>query len=292
MALKVPLFCQAAGGDTAVSYAALDYRSSLVGALIRTEGVIDRHLGGLRVSQRGAGANFTVDIAAGITAVQGDDVSGQGKYACESTAVENRTIAAPPGSGTRIHRVIARVNDKLHNGALPANTYTFTLEVLVDTGAGTPATPNSAISLATVSVTAGQASVLDSHITDTRPWAYGPQAENGVLPLASGWASGGAGLTPSYRLTADGWVFFSGQVLRTGANLAGTANVFYPVTTALPPQIRPITVHGGVVLARENGAAGAVYITTDQTLSIEHFTTTTIVQNSSWFYLNGMCWKL
>ncbi|MGH3659016.1 MAG: hypothetical protein ACRDUA_20375, partial [Micromonosporaceae bacterium] len=40
--------------------------------------------------------------------------------------------------------------------------------VLEDTGTGTPATPVSALSLATVSVTAGQVTVLDSHITQTQ----------------------------------------------------------------------------------------------------------------------------
>ncbi len=56
--------------------------------------------------------------------------------------------------------------DKLHDGS--ATTYEWVIECLSDTGSGTPATPASAISLATVSVTVGQASVLDTNITDTR----------------------------------------------------------------------------------------------------------------------------
>lgn len=159
MTLKRPLFMQAASGDTALEYSALDARD-VFHALVATEGV----LSGMRVSQRAAGANMSVDVASGVAFVTGDDVTDQGKYLCRSTAVENLTVPAAPGSGTRTHRVVARIKDKLHNGAW--TTYEWTLELLADTGSGTPATPASAISLATVAVSAGQANVLDSHITN------------------------------------------------------------------------------------------------------------------------------
>jgi hypothetical protein len=166
--LKRPLLMHAAGGDPAIQYSALDVRA-LLGMLLRNSGVLQAlapGTGALQVTQRAAGANFSVDVNAGAAVVSGGDVAGQGMYAIESTAVENLVIPSPPVSGTRIHRIIARVKDKLHNGTW--TTYEWVLEVLQDTGSGTPATPASAISLATVSVAAGQASVLNSHITDTR----------------------------------------------------------------------------------------------------------------------------
>lgn len=162
MTLKRPLEMQAASGDTPLSYSALDTRD-LLHALIAAEGV----LSGLRVSQRAAGANMSVDVASGVCFITGDDVSDQGKYQCRSTATENLTVPAAPGSGTRTHRVVARVKDKLHNGTY--STYEWVLELLADTGSGTPATPASAISLATVSVSAGQVSVLDANITNGAP---------------------------------------------------------------------------------------------------------------------------
>ncbi|GAA3957780.1 hypothetical protein GCM10023085_45360 [Actinomadura viridis] len=167
MTLKRPLYMQAGGGDSTFSYSALDNRDLLSG-LMHQEGIVapDVVYGALKVTQRAAGANFSVDIAPGRCAIVGDDVSNQGYYMCQSTAVENLTVPSPPGTGSRTHRVVARVKDKLHNGSW--STYEWTLEVLEDSGSGTPAVPASAISLATVSVAAGQSSVQDGNITDTR----------------------------------------------------------------------------------------------------------------------------
>lgn len=165
MALKVPLFMQKEGADPDITYTAQDTRA-LANALTRnTEGVSDS--GSYKVTQRAAGANFSVDVAAGWAAVQGDDVSNQNMYVCHNTATVNVATPGAPGSGTRVHRVILRIKDDFHSTTW--TTYEQTVELLQDTGTGTPATPVSAISLATVSIAAGQASVQNSHITDTRP---------------------------------------------------------------------------------------------------------------------------
>lgn len=165
MTLKRPLWMQAGGADPTFDYSALDARA-LLSAVFNQPGVINTSSTALKVSQRGAGANFSVDVAAGLAVVAGGDVSNQGMYLVQSTAVENVTVPSPPGAGTRTHRVVAQVRDELHNGAY--STYDWVPQVLEDTGSGTPATPNSALSLATVSVTAGQVSVTDAHITDGR----------------------------------------------------------------------------------------------------------------------------
>ncbi len=187
MTLKQPVLMQAGGGDTAISYSALDVRS-IFDALIQSEGVIG--LTSLKVSQRGAGANFSVDVATGFCAVGGDDVALQGKYLCQNTAVVNLAIASPPVSGSRIHRVIARIKDKLHNGSW--STYEWTLEVLADVGSGTPALPDSAITLALVTVASGASNVVDANITDqrssallwpTRPHAVGTDAGRPQNPV-------------------------------------------------------------------------------------------------------------
>lgn len=159
MTLKRPWIMQASGGDAALEYSGLDIRS-VVDAIYAVEGVVGT--GALLVAQRAAGANFSVDVAAGFAVVTGDDTSTQGKYLCQSTAVENVVIPSPPVSGSRIHRVIARVKDKTHNGTW--STYEWTLECLEDTGSGTPALPASAISLALVTVASTDTSVLDAKI--------------------------------------------------------------------------------------------------------------------------------
>lgn len=166
MALERPWIMQAAGGDAALSYSALDIRR-LATMLFTSEGV-----GGpahLQVTQRAAGANFTVDVAVGFVAIRGDDTTNQGIYTCQNTTVASVVIPAAPVSGTRVHRIVARIKDKLHNGSW--STYEWTLECLADSGSGTPALPDSAITLALVSVAAGQANVTDAHITDQRTTA-------------------------------------------------------------------------------------------------------------------------
>lgn len=162
MTLKSPWIMQASGGDPEIEYSGLDIRAML-DALIISEGVVG--LGSLRVSQRGAGATMSVDVAAGFCVITGDDVSLQGKYLCQNTAVVNLVIPSPPASGSMIHRVIARVKDKTHNGSW--STYEWTMEVLPDLGlgAGTPALPASAITLALVTVASGATSVVDANIT-------------------------------------------------------------------------------------------------------------------------------
>ena len=80
----------------------VDYAAKLDRALIAAtydEGVMD--LVALKVTQRGAGANFTADIAAGKAVVQGDDESNQGNYFFASTGVESVSFAAAPGSNSR-----------------------------------------------------------------------------------------------------------------------------------------------------------------------------------------------
>lgn len=190
MALLTPLWMQAQVGDTAIDYSALYFRQ-LIGAAF-TEGVMS--VAHLKVSQRAAGANFSVDVSAGVAAVNGADVADQGAYLCTSTTAENLAIPAPPGSGSRTHRVIARVKDKLHNGT-DWSTYEWALEVLQDTGSGTQDTPASAISLALVTVVAGQPSVSDANIVDTRPRS-----------------SAGGATGPSYGILTDNMAAITGNV--------------------------------------------------------------------------------
>lgn len=160
------LWMQPGGGDSDIEYAAVDDRA-LIQGLFHDEGVKDTLAGHLKVTQRAEGPNFSVDVAPGVGFVFGDDVSGQGMYMIGSDATENVEVPAPPGSGSRTHRVVAQVMDKLHNSGDWA-TYEWEPVLLEDEGSGTPDVPDSAISLATVAVSAGQVSVTNEHITDTR----------------------------------------------------------------------------------------------------------------------------
>jgi hypothetical protein len=160
-----PLWLQKTGADADITYTATLDRTLFDGTYT-SEGV--QGTTSFIVTQRGAGANFSVDVSAGFAVVTGDSVANQGKYMIRSIGVVNVAYAGgAPGSGTRVHRIIARIRDKVAAGS----NYDWTLEWLEDTGTGTPAEPASAITLATVSITVAQASVTNANITDLRPYA-------------------------------------------------------------------------------------------------------------------------
>lgn len=208
MTLYDPLIMQADVGDSDISYSAQNERQMLDG-LVAVEGVIEDAAtlaggtGALVVTQRAAGANMSVDVASGSCVILGDDVALQGKYMCVSDATENVVVPAAPGSGTRTHRIVARVKDKLHNGTY--STYEWLPDLIEDTGSGLPAEPDSAITLATVLVTAGDSSVVDSMITDARTG----------MRLASAASSAWQAYTPTPQVNG------SNVTLGTGGSASG-----------------------------------------------------------------------
>jgi hypothetical protein len=164
--LHKPILMQPASGDADLAYAGNEMRA-LVTANYPFDGIVPQAAGmGCAVTQRGAGANFSVDVAAGMAVITGDDVALQNSYLCWNDATFNLGTPGAPASGTRLHRVVLQVQDKLNNGAWTG--YTFTPVLVQDTGSGFPAEPASALTIAQVSIAAGQASVTNANITDMR----------------------------------------------------------------------------------------------------------------------------
>lgn len=129
-------------------------------------------------SQRGAGANMSVDIAAGDALVQGDDVTRQGLYHVVNDAVVNAPIAAAHATLPRIDQVILHVYDSTVVGVsdvplIEVVTGTPTAGATLDNRNGAAALPNNAIRLADVLVGAAVVTILDANIRDRRPWARG-----------------------------------------------------------------------------------------------------------------------
>ncbi len=134
-----------------------------------SEGVMQVGAGQLLVSQRGAGADNSVDIAAGYACITGDDTADQGKYLVRNRATVNLAATAAPVANSRIDLVCLRINDTAAGG--PAgNNATFTYVTGVAAASPTPpATPTSAIALARVLRTVGDTTVVTANITDVRP---------------------------------------------------------------------------------------------------------------------------
>lgn len=137
---------------------------------ILTEGVVG--VNDLKVSQRGAGANLSVDVAAGVAWVAGDDAAAtQPLYRCYNDGTVNLAIATADATNPRIDRVVAEVRDSAFAGV----SQDWRLRVVTGTPAGSPsapALPPNAITLATVSVPAADTTISDSQITDGRSYVY------------------------------------------------------------------------------------------------------------------------
>jgi hypothetical protein len=168
------------GVGTSPGYSALDLRrSEIVGPV--QEGVYAA--GDFMVTQRGAGANMSVDIAAAsgaFAAVQGDSVTGQGLYVVgPHSAVINEVIAAADPTNPRVDIVILEVQDNVHDasgGNLARTrvvTGTPTAGATLTNRLGVATVPGSALLLADVLVGAAAGSITNTVIRDRRKWARG-----------------------------------------------------------------------------------------------------------------------
>ena len=120
-----------------------------------------------KVSQRGAGANMSVDIAPGFGTVPGQSSTTQGMYTVASDAVVNAAIATSSPSNPRIDLVYMQVADAGYSGVTNAATF----GVVTGTPAPSPAVPTlpaNSIALARVLVGTSVSSIVNANITDVR----------------------------------------------------------------------------------------------------------------------------
>lgn len=123
------------------------------------------------VSERGAGANLSVDVSSGACWIKGDDSATlQPTYRYREAAITNLAVATADPTNPRIDIVIAEIRDSTFAGVNKDGR----LRVITGTPAGSPtppATPNNAIKLAEVSIPANDTTITNNQITDTRPRA-------------------------------------------------------------------------------------------------------------------------
>lgn len=148
---------------------AVDVRRALQ-SLVTREGA--RAAGEMLVGQRAAGANMSVDIAAGLAGVFGDTVAGQGLYVAYNDAAVNLAVSAAHATLPRIDRVCLRVRDAFHGDA--ANDFSFVTVVGTATAGatlanltGAAAVPANHLLLANVLVPAAAASIVTANIDAT-----------------------------------------------------------------------------------------------------------------------------
>ena len=124
----------------------------------------------LKVSERGAGANMSVDVAKGGAMIKGDDTTDQGMYFAYNDATVNKTIATADPTNPRKDLVVARVKDNQEG----QSGDTWLIDVITGTPAGSPVEPTlpaTALKLAVVDVPANDTTITNSQITDSRTTA-------------------------------------------------------------------------------------------------------------------------
>lgn len=156
-----------------VNSPAIDVRR-FVSILAPSEGVAGT--GDMAVTQRGAGANYSVDIAAGRALVQGDSITNQGMYYAYNDGTINLTgFTAAHATLPRIDRVCLRVRDAFHGDA--ANDLAFVIVTGTATSGatlvnlnGVAAVPASHLLLANILIPAASSTITTANIdTAVRP---------------------------------------------------------------------------------------------------------------------------
>jgi hypothetical protein len=137
-------------------------------ALVMQEGIVNA--GDFKVTQRGAGANMSVDVAAGESWVDGDSSIDQGFYHVVNDATVNVAIANNSSGNPRIDTLVLKVNDSADAGS---GTDTPALEIVqgIPTAAATlsnlngiAALPATALRLAYILVANGAVKIENASI--------------------------------------------------------------------------------------------------------------------------------
>lgn len=139
--------------------------------LVATEGVVAA--GDFEVTERAAAPAMQVDVAAGRAFITGDDISNQFRYVALSEGVVEVSVEAADVTNDRIDLCVVRVLDS-DAGVVGDEARIDVITGTPDPSPTVPATPNTALPLASIYVTANAATITDADITDLRVTATSP----------------------------------------------------------------------------------------------------------------------
>jgi hypothetical protein len=219
---------------------------------------------GMNVTQRGAGANMSVDVNVDSSNFAGAlfMTSAAVPYYGYQDATTNVTVSTADPSNQRIDTVVAYIDLSLITSSTTNNNGALKFKAVAGTPAGSPSAPSGAtiqssvgagnpyVALANLSVAAGASSVVNANITDGRsPMAF-------LVPYLKGGSSNTKGhLVPNQ---ADGQIVTTTDVgsiiaamlatnsvtaakLDTAAIKLGFASLGSPVTLTTPSSATLIT---------------------------------------------------
>lgn len=209
-------------------YAAQRMRQMMATGAIIQEGIVNK--GDFAVAQRGAGANMSVDVAAGDAWVLGDNTARQGLYHVGNDGTINVAVPAAHATLPRIDQVVLRIYDSTVIGgekdlaAIEVVSGTATAGATLSNLTGAAALPASAIRLAYIVVGAAVVKVETANLgnlVDPRRGLAGYPAAGAPLALA--------GAPPQYALgrplayVPSAWAYHNTNVT-PGANVACPLN--------------------------------------------------------------------
>jgi hypothetical protein len=168
-------------------------RAMMASVGIVQEGIVN--FGDFKVSQRGAGANMSVDVAAGDAWIVGDNTARQGLYHVANDAVVNIAIPAAHATLPRIDRVVLRVYDSTVIGGEKDQAVIEVVSGTATSGAtlsnltGAPVLPSSSLNLGFILVPAAATKIETASIGNWRDFRLG---QTGYPPSAAPLAVAGA----------------------------------------------------------------------------------------------------
>jgi microcystin-dependent protein len=218
-----------------------------------------------KVTQRGAGANFSVDIAVGTFVIQGDDQTNQGNYIGRVTATENVAITAAPGANSRYDLVTLRVNDPNAGGNAGNNVTAVVVAGTASASPTVPALPASSIPLAVIGpIATATASITNSLINDAFGSA-GPTFARSCRLVAGRIAPVGTLDMFAGSASVSGWLYCDGSAVSrtTYAELFLVIGTTFGVgdgstTFNLPDLRNRVPVAGGGSFATVGATGGEV----------------------------------
>lgn len=220
MAMKSLLFTENGASQNA-DEARLLVRGLLGAAVGSATGVVTSDH--LKVTQRAAGVNMSVDVAVGHMFVEGQRSTAQGVYHLYNDAVANVVLSAADPTNPRIDVIYVRVRDSAYDGAFAGQDDSPIL-VAQGTAAGSPVAPTPSgtdfVVLARVAVAAGATTIVNANITDLRTVLRGPwNTAWGRVAMAEITATAGAGTTSPVDVSGLSVTFtaIAGRRYRVGA---------------------------------------------------------------------------
>lgn len=204
MALWVPGWLQ--GGTYTAQQDRINSRAAAF-----DEGVADRLA--FKVSQRAAGANLTVDVAAGTAIVTGDDQAFQGNYDVFSDAAGSVSGFVATSANTRYDLVGIQINDPNAGGAAGNNAVLTRVAGTQAASPTIPNIPNSFLPLAIIGpFTTTTTAITNSMIHDAYT-GTGPTGVAGVR-LLQGFRDAPGTMKDTFNAVApNGWLIAAGQAV-------------------------------------------------------------------------------